>query len=103
MVTAQSNVVKITAEDAGKYIGKKVIVCSKVYGVKELPNINFINLGARFPDNPLTVVVFSGDKANFKDGVAIYDNKTVCVTGTIKEYKGKPEIIITKPQDISIQ
>jgi DNA/RNA endonuclease YhcR with UshA esterase domain len=74
-----------------------------VYGVKELPNINFINLGARFPDNPLTIVVFPGDKANFKDGVAIYDNKTVCVTGTIKEYKGKPEIIITKPEDISIQ
>ena len=79
------------------------MVCSKVYGVKELPNINFINLGARFPDNPLTVVVFSGDKANFKDGLTIYDNKTVCVTGTIKEYKGKPEIIITRPQDISIQ
>jgi DNA/RNA endonuclease YhcR with UshA esterase domain len=103
VVTAQSNVVKIATEDAEKYIGKRVMVCSKAYGVKELPNINFINLGAHFPDNPLTIVVFSGDKANFKDGVAIYDNKTVCITGTIKEYKGKPEIIITKPQDISIQ
>jgi hypothetical protein len=40
-----------------------------VYGVKELPNINFINLGARFPDNPLTIVVFLDDKGNFKDGL----------------------------------
>ena len=79
------------------------MVCSKVYGIKELPNINFINLGAPFPDNPLTVVVFSGDKANFKDGLAIYDNKTICVTGIIKEYKGKPEIIISHSDEITIQ
>ena len=103
LVTAQSNVVKIAAEDAGKYIGKKVIVCSMVYGVKELPNINFINLGARFPDNPLTIVVFPDDKRNFKQGLGLYDGKNICVTGTIKEYKDKPEIIITKAQDISIQ
>ena len=87
----------------GKYIGKKVTLCSIVYGVKELPNINFINLGARFPDNPLTIVIFSDDKRNFKQGLGMYDGKSVCVTGVVKEYKGKPEIIITGPQDISIQ
>src|ERR1019366_6788586 len=73
VTTPSSSVVKITAEDAGKYIGKRVTVCSKVYGVKELPNINFINLGARFPDSPLTIVVFPEDKANFKDGLTGYD------------------------------
>ena len=79
------------------------MVCSIVYGVKELPNINFINVGAQYPDNPLTIVVFPGDKENFKQGLSVYDNKNICVTGKIKAYKGKPEIIITKPQDISIQ
>ena len=102
-VITQSKVEKISAADAEKYIGKKEIVCTRVYGVKELPNINFINVGANFPNNPLTIVVFPGDMRNFKDGLEIYDNKNICVTGTIKEYKGKPEIIITKPQDISIE
>jgi S1/P1 Nuclease len=103
VVTTPTNVIKITAEDAEKYIGKKVIVCSMVYSVKELPNINFINLGARFPDNPLTIVVFPDDKRNFKQGLGVYDGKNICITGVIKEYKGNPEIIITDPQDISIQ
>ena len=31
------------------------------------------------------------------------EHKNICVTGTIKEYKGKPEIIITGPRDISIE
>jgi hypothetical protein len=93
----------ISAADAERYIGKKEIVCTRVYGVKELSNINFINVGARFPGNPLTIVVFPSDMRNFKDGLAVYDNKNICVTGTIKEYKGKPEIIVTGPQDISIE
>jgi hypothetical protein len=94
---------KISAEEATKHIGNKVIVCSMVYGVKELAGVNFINLSASYPNSPLTVVVFNADKVNFKNGLVIYENKKVCVSGTIKEYKGKTEIIITKPEDIVIQ
>lgn len=49
------------------------------------------------------MVIFSSDKGNFKQELQIYNNKQVCVTGIVKEYKGKPEIVITDPQDISIQ
>ena len=102
-VITQTKVEKISVADAEKYIGKKEMVCSMVYDVKELSHINFLDVGANFPNNPLTVVVFSRDKGNFKDGLEVYDNKNICVTGTIKEYKGKPEIIITGPKDISIE
>ena len=33
----------------------------------------------------------------------LYSDKNICVSGTIKEYNGKPEIIISKPEDITIQ
>ena len=69
MVAKPEPLIKISTEDAAKYISKKVMICSQVYGVKELSNINFINLGAQHPDNPLTVVVFSSDKGNFKQGL----------------------------------
>ena len=49
VIATPAPLTKISAEDAGKYIGKKVMVCSEVYGVKELSNINFVNLGAQFP------------------------------------------------------
>jgi len=103
VVNASLNVEKISAGDAENYIGKKVMVCSLVYGVKELPTINFINVGARYPNNPLTIVIFPGDMQNFNKGLEVYEDKNICVTGIVKEYKSKPEIIITGPQDISIQ
>jgi DNA/RNA endonuclease YhcR with UshA esterase domain len=30
------------------------------------------------------------------------DGQTVCVTGTIVMYKGKPEIVITDPKQIGV-
>jgi DNA/RNA endonuclease YhcR with UshA esterase domain len=52
----------------------------------------------------LTIVIFAGDKAKFKEPIEpMYDDKNICVTGTLKEYNGKPEIIVSKPEDIIIQ
>jgi DNA/RNA endonuclease YhcR with UshA esterase domain len=42
--------------------------------------------------------------ANFSDTPAkLYNNQPVCVTGTIKEYKGKVEIVVTKPEELVLQ
>ena len=85
-------------------MGQKVTVCSKVYGVKSLEKVSFINLGANYPNSLLTVVIFASDKVNFKEPIeSLYTDKNICVTGTLKEYNGKPEIIISKPEDITIQ
>lgn len=32
-----------------------------------------------------------------------YANKNVCVTGKLIDYKGKPEIVATKPAEIKIE
>jgi aspartyl/asparaginyl-tRNA synthetase len=75
--------------------GQKVTVCSKVYGVKSLEKVSFINLGANYPNSLLTIVIFAGDKANFKEPLeSLYTDKNICVTGTLKEYNNKPEISI---------
>jgi micrococcal nuclease len=48
-------------------------------------------------------VIFGKDRPNFKEKPELfYDNKKVCVTGSIKEYKGKPEMIITSENEIRI-
>jgi hypothetical protein len=100
---SQPKVETISAADAGNYIGKKEVVCSVVYQVKELSSVSFLDLGANYPDNPLTIVVFARDMGKFTSGLEIYDHKKICVTGTIREYKGKPEIIITSPPEITVQ
>lgn len=93
----------IPIDSAKEYVGKTVTVCSTVFGTKALEKITFINLGAAHPKSPLTIVVMAKDYANFTTPPAtLYANKKLCVTGEIKEFKGKIEIAITKPEDVSI-
>ena len=102
-VNAVSAQIKISIEDVSKHIGDSVTVCSQVFGTKATEKITYINLGAAYPVSPLTIIIFAKDNANFKDAPSsLYSNKKLCVTGTIKDYKGKIEIIVTKPEDISI-
>ncbi|HET7117417.1 MAG TPA: hypothetical protein VFI29_13050 [Hanamia sp.] len=90
------------------HVGEKVTVCNKVYSTKFLEQATkqptFLNLGASYPDNLLTVVIFGDDRINFKEPPEImYDGKEICVTGEIKEFKGKPEIIVDTPDKIIIE
>jgi DNA/RNA endonuclease YhcR with UshA esterase domain len=69
-----------------------------------LESITFINLGAAYPNSLLTVVIHADDRGNFPQPVeTMYDNKNVCVTGTITEFKGRPQITISNPKEIAIQ
>lgn len=47
----------------------------------------FINLGAAYPDSPLTPVVRGGTKSLASQ----IHNKTITVTGKLIDYKGKPK------------
>ena len=98
--------IKIGIDSVTNHYGDTVTVCSKVYGTKliALSQTIFINLGAAYPNSLLTVVIFSKDRSNFKEAPeTLYADKNICVTGLIKEFNGKPEIIVSKPGDIIIQ
>ncbi len=61
-----------------------------------------MNLGAEYPNLPLTIEIFAKGNANFKDSIeSLYDSKEICVTGLLKKYKRKTEIIITKSDEIT--
>lgn len=95
---------KVPVDSVSKHIGDSVTICSGVFGVKSLEKLTFINLGAAYPNSPLTVVIFTKDLGNFKGTPAdLYSNKKVCVTGKLEEFKGKPQIVVTKPEEISVQ
>ncbi len=69
-----------------------------------MEKVTYINLGAAYPNSPLTIIVFAEDRTNFPESLEkLYGNQKVCVTGRIKEYKGKPEIIISKPEELVVQ
>lgn len=91
--------VAIKIEDVDKHIGEKVTIVSKMYGYKALDGLTLIDLGAENPDQLLTVVLRGKAVDAYKD----LNLKTISVTGKLVLYKGKPEIIITEPGDISLK
>ncbi|MBI1780283.1 MAG: S1/P1 nuclease, partial [Sphingobacteriales bacterium] len=79
----------VDAKDAVQYIGKKVTACSRVYGIKSLDNVTFINAGDKYPNSPLTIVIFAKDRKNFLPSIEeLYNDKNICVKGEVVEYKG---------------
>jgi DNA/RNA endonuclease YhcR with UshA esterase domain len=45
-----------------------------------------------------------GKRSNFSYKPEDYlKGKTICVTGTIKEYKGKPQIVVDKEDQIKVR
>jgi hypothetical protein len=49
------------------------------------------------------VVIFGDDRAKFGTPEKDYREKSVCVTGKIENYNGKPEIVVTEPGQIKTQ
>ncbi len=96
----------IKLEETTKYVGEIVKVCTKIYGGKYIESSKaptLLNAGADFPDNPLTLVIWSDKRANFKNPPEVfYKGKDVCVTGKVQLYKGKPEIVVTAEEQIQL-
>lgn len=103
-VTVVSAQYKVPVDSLSGYIGKKVTVCSEVFGVKSTDKVTFINVGAKYPNAPLTIVIFRKDlDANFTESPEkLYGNQHICVSGVVKEYKGKTEIIVSHPDEIIV-
>jgi DNA/RNA endonuclease YhcR with UshA esterase domain len=66
--------------------------------------MTFLNVGANYPDSPLTIVIYSNKLQNFSFKPSdYYKGKTICIIGRITIYKGKPEIISNSENEISIK
>ena len=95
---------KIPVDSVSKHIGDSVTVCADVYGVKSLEKLTFINLGAAHPNALLTVVIFAKDLPAFNGSPELlYGNKKLCVSGKLETFKGKTQMVITKPGQVSVQ
>ncbi len=80
--------------------------CDVVYGGKYFDNsgMTLLNLGAAYPNSTMTVVIYKKDRGNWsEDPIKMYDGKKICVKGKQIMYRDKPEIVVEKPADITVQ
>lgn len=98
--------INIDVAKSAEYEGKLVYTCGKVYSSKVLDSNGMIllNVGAEYPDSPLTIVIYADKLKNFDfKPNEYYKGKNICVSGKIKMYKGKPEIIINTQHAIQVK
>lgn len=87
----------IAPADAKAHIGEVVTVHGTVDEVKVSAKAIFLDFGGKYPNSVFTVVAFNMDWA---DALKAYQGKTISVNGTVVLYKGKPEIMLHKLDQI---
>ena len=93
--------VTINDQDASKHVGEHVGVQGVVADVFISGRGDiFLNFGNRYPQQTFTAVIFRSSAGLF-DNPAQWKGREVIVRGTIKLYKGRPEIILKDPSQLS--
>lgn len=93
---------KISWRDADKHYGEYVTVEGTIVVTHNSGRACFLNFHPNYK-RYFSAVIFASDFSRFpNDPENYYNNKKVRVSGYIKEYKGKPEIILRNPNQIKI-
>jgi len=97
----------ITAKDAASHVGEVQTVCGTVVSTKfasqSKKQPTFLNLDQPFPNQVFTIVIWGSDRAKVTQPPEVfYQGKRICVKGMIKEFRGKPEMIVNDPSQITM-
>ena len=97
----------IKAEVAGGYVDQVKTVEGTVKSATYIPRIKgrptFIDLQKPHPHSVFTVVIWGRNRPKFGENPEnVLRDKTIRVTGKIGLHKEKPQIIVTKPEQIQI-
>lgn len=89
----------VTLDEVKSHVGDSVTVTGKVFGVKYFPNgrsaPTLVNLGAAFPNQLLTVVIYEEQrKAMAAEPEKALADAEITVTGKVELYRDKPQIVI---------
>ena len=94
---------KCTPQDAAKHVGETCTITGTVDGVHQSGKGNiFLNMGGKYPNQAFTAFIPASSAAQFSNPQQ-YEGRTVSVSGKITLYRGKPEITVNSPSQISMK
>lgn len=94
-------------KDVQNHVGDTVKVCGKMYSGVFVSTAEgtptFLSMGGHYPNQLLTVVIWPDIRDSLKTAPEneMYGQQ-ICVTGKIELYKGKPEIVVKDPGQLTI-
>lgn len=96
----------LEAEEAADRVGEDTTVCGLVAGTRYLRDgrrePTFLNLGRPYPDQEFTIVIWGADRTKFGQPERSLDGRRICVTGTVRSYRGRPEMPLTDPESLQV-
>jgi DNA/RNA endonuclease YhcR with UshA esterase domain len=86
-------------------VGQTATVCGEVASTKYDAHLRsqptFFDFGKPYPNQVFTAVIFGSDRAKFGTPETTLQAKHVCVTGQVRNYRVKPEIIVSDPSQLT--
>ena len=92
---------KISAREADKHFDETLTVTGKVAQVTIREKVVFLNLDQPHPNSPFTGVIFAANTNQFGDLTKLKD-KSVEITGKIKNYNDAPEIVLDSTNQLKV-
>lgn len=78
-------------------MGQVEIICGNVasahYAPRSRGQPTFLNLGHAYPNEDFTAVIWGENRSEFGSPESL-EGHHVCVSGPIRMYRGKPEVIL---------
>jgi DNA/RNA endonuclease YhcR with UshA esterase domain len=92
----------VPATEAARHAGETVTVIGVLTNVHvNAKKMISLDIGGTYPDNPFTAVVFAKSMRNPPDFTPLV-GKTLAITGMIKMFYGKPEIVINDDDQVKV-
>lgn len=91
----------IDSSKSAFYVGKEAMVCGTVHEVKPFDKGIYINMGAMYPNQHISFLVWNTDLPKFDarfGGLSIFQGAQACARGLIENYKSKLQIKVSNPQ-----
>ncbi|CUH45429.1 hypothetical protein RUM4293_04343 [Ruegeria atlantica] len=94
---------EISPREAVNHVGERTTVVGVVSQVSNSgKGTTFINFGGRYPNHVFYVVIFKKNGHKFPS-VYSYKGQTLAISGRIELYKGKPQIIVSSPDQVQLR
>lgn len=97
----------IPAAEAAAHEGERGTVCGEVASTRYADRSNgeptFLNLDRPYPNQVFTALIWGDDRPRFEEPPERhFRGRRICVTGKIGSYRGVPQIVVRRPDQIEI-
>lgn len=103
LVSAPAFAGTIRAHDAVRHVGETATVEGVVSDVvTSSSGTTFLDMDGVYPHNQMAAVIFEEDREKVGD-LSHLQGKRVNLTGQVRKFHGRPEIIVRSPTQISLR